>query len=61
MEEIYTVVGVWPDTGQRFMDSIYARSGDDAAQKIDKCYPGLMVAGVVHGEHQAADTRPYVY
>lgn len=60
-EDIFTVIGIWPDSAQRFMDSVYAVSGDNAAEKINKCYPGLMVAGVVQGDHQAADTQPYVY
>lgn len=60
-EELYTVVGVWPDSAQKFMDSVYASSGDEAEAKINKMLPGLMVAGVVAGSHKAADTGPYVY
>ena len=61
-EDIFTVIGFWPDTGQKFMDCVYATSGDNAAQKITHQLPGLFVAGVIRGDHQAADTNEaYVY
>lgn len=59
-EDLYTVVGIWPDSEQRWMDSVYAESGDAAARKVNSYYPGLIVAGVIHGDHQAEDTQPYM-
>ena len=61
-QEMFTVIGFFSDTKQRFMESVQALSGDDAEEKVSQSWRGLnlVVVGVVKGILESEDTSPYI-
>ena len=52
----FTVVGFWPDTGQRFSTFVCACSPDLAEAECQREHPGLAVCGVIQGEHPCVES-----
>jgi len=60
-ENCYTVIGFWTDTGQKFMDHVTAKSGDEAERLTMMQYTStLTITGVIEGHHHAAETNLHV-
>jgi hypothetical protein len=54
---IFTIIGYWPDTQQRFADHIIAKTAARAEARCLKQNPGLAVCGVIKGRHMCADRK----
>ena len=52
----FTVIGFWPDTDQRFATHITAKNASEAETICTRRHKGVLVCGVIHGEHICADT-----
>lgn len=52
----FTIVGFWPDTGQRFSTIVRARSPDLAEAACQQEHPGLAVCGVIQGAHPCVES-----
>ena len=57
---MYTVIGFWRDTEQRFMTSVQAADADHAEQKVGSANPGITLTGSITGNHKAADSEIYI-
>lgn len=58
--KMYTVIGFWRNTQQRFMESIKAKDADEAERNIGGNNPGITIVGSVLGDHVAADRETYI-
>jgi hypothetical protein len=45
----FTVVGFWPDTDERFADSVDADTPAEAEAKIGRSHPGVAIVAVLSG------------
>lgn len=52
----FAVIGFFEDTHQRFSTTVEADSAQEAEDDTEAAYPGLIVCGVIAGDHPAADT-----
>jgi len=57
---MYTVIGFWRDTEQRFMTSVEADDADHAERKVGSANPGITLTGSIRGDHGAADQETYI-
>lgn len=58
--QMFTVIGFWPDNGQRFCASVKANSADHAESCCIMEHPGLAVCGVVEGTHRCLESAHFV-
>lgn len=56
--QTFTVIGFWPDTGQRFSDVIFTTTATFAEEQCLQTYPGIAVCGVIAGSHLCIDSSP---
>jgi len=56
---VYTVVGIHPDTDQRYCDTVIASSPDDAEELIRSKFPEVLIAAVFEGDIAPVDTKSY--
>jgi predicted urease superfamily metal-dependent hydrolase len=57
--KVYTVIGIYPDNGQRFATGIEAKSPEDAEEQVlnhleEVTGETLMIAGTIEGNHMMA-------
>lgn len=57
---VFTVIGFWPETMQRFADVFAAADACDAEEKCLREHRGLSVCGVVAGDHECVDPFEFV-
>lgn len=57
---IFTVIGFYPDTLQRFCSHIRAKNVDAAEREIRVQYPNVAICGVINGESNCVDRERYV-
>lgn len=55
----YTVVGVLPDTDQRYCGTVEAATPDSAEKKIRAKLPDLLIAALFEGDLTPVDTNSY--
>lgn len=56
----YTLIGFYADTYQRFAHSLEAADSDAAEVACLQEFPGVVICGVIAGEHATVDTQEYV-
>lgn len=56
----FTVIGFWQDNLQRFCTSLAATSADAAESLCVAENSGLVVCGVIAGDHPTLDTEQYL-
>jgi len=54
---IFTVIGFWSDTDQRFATHVTARNSTEAEAKCAEYHSGVTICGIVRGRHQCVDTK----
>lgn len=54
----YTVVGILPDTDQRYCDTIEAATPNSAEKKLRAMLPDILIAAVFEGLIIPMDTNP---
>lgn len=54
---IFTVIGFWPNTDQRFATHVKAKNVTEAEAKCAKRHAGVAVCGVISGRHVCVDTK----
>ena len=54
---VFTVIGFWPDTNQRFATYVKAASATEAEAKCADHHEGVAICGIVRGRHQCAETK----
>jgi len=52
----FTVIGFWPDTGQRFATHIKAMSALEAETRCVNVHAGVAICGVLRGRLECVDT-----
>lgn len=57
---VFTIVGLWTDTDQRFATHIQASNAVEAEAICSKHNEGVTVCGVIQGRHQCIDFEPHV-
>jgi hypothetical protein len=57
---VFTIVGLWTDTGQRFATHIDAKNSIEAEAICSKHNEGLTICGVIQGRHKCIDYEPHV-
>lgn len=57
---IYTVIGFYPDTNQRWASSYEATSAGSAERKARDEYPDVAIVATLLGDHQIIDCKTYV-
>lgn len=57
---MFTVIGFYPETLQRFCDHIRARNVDAAEREIRELYPTVAICGVIAGASNCVDRERYV-
>ena len=55
---IYTVVGIWTDSSQRFCDWFHAQNPDEAESLCQARHPGLLICAVFSGTHEPVESPP---
>jgi hypothetical protein len=55
----YTVVGIYPDTDQRYCDVVDAATPDSAENKVRARFPEMLIAAVFEGSITPVDTKTY--
>lgn len=58
-QKTYTVVGIHPETDQRYCDSIEAATPNAAEKKIRARLPEMLIAAVFEGDLTPVDTKTY--
>ena len=58
--KMFTVIGYWEDSHQRFMDSTVAKDAADAEKIIGRLNDGLIIVASIVGDHKAADNKVYI-
>jgi hypothetical protein len=54
---VFTVIGFWPDTDQRFATHVEAKNVTEAEAKCVERYTGVAICGVISGQHECVDTK----
>ncbi len=57
---IFTLIGYWADTHQRFATYVYAQGPIEAEEICLHRYRGVAICGVVRGRHKCLDTATHV-
>ena len=57
---VFTVVGLWTDTDQRFATHIQAKNAVEAEAVCAKHNEGVTICGVIQGRHKCIDLEPHV-
>lgn len=57
---MFTVIGFYPETLQRFCDHIRAQNVDAAEREIRVQYPTVAICGVIAGASNCVDRERYV-
>jgi len=57
---VYTIIGYYVDTMQRFADTTTSANPEEAEQCILNKYKGIAVCGVIKGRHHCVDTHEIV-
>jgi hypothetical protein len=57
---IYTIVGYWLDSMERFSTYVESNCPDEAEETCIREHPGLAVCGVLLGTQECVDTTPEV-
>ncbi len=52
---VFTIIGWWADTGQRFATHIKAATATEAEAICAGRHEGVIVCGVIRGRHECAD------
>jgi len=52
---VFTVIGLWTDSGQRFATHIHAKNAIEAEATCSKHNEGVTICGVIKGRHECAD------
>jgi len=58
--QVFTVIGLWADTEQRFATHVHAKDAVDAEIICTQLNEGLTVCGVIRGRHECVDREPSV-
>ena len=54
---VFTVIGLWPDTDQRFATHVSAQNAKEAEAKCAKQYAGVTICGIIRGRHACVDSK----
>jgi hypothetical protein len=54
---VFTVIGFWPDTDQRFATHVKAKNVAEAEAKCAERYASVAICGVLSGQHVCVDTK----
>ncbi len=57
---VFTVIGFYPDTMQRFCGHAHATNADAAEREILVEYPDIAICGVIAGKFDCVDSERYV-
>jgi hypothetical protein len=57
---VFTIIGIWTDTDQRFATHIEAKNSIEAEAICSKHNEGLTICGVIQGCHEVLDYEPHV-
>lgn len=54
---VFTVIGFWPDTDQRFATHVKARNATEAEAKCAEHHACVTICGIIRGRHECVDTK----
>jgi len=57
---VFTVIGLWTDTDQRFATHIRAKNAVEAEATCSKHNEGVTICGVIKGRHECVDLESTV-
>ena len=54
---VFTVIGFWPDTDQRFATYVKAKNATEAEAKCAEHHVSVTICGIIRGRHECVDTK----
>ena len=54
---VFTVIGFWSDTDQRFATYVKAKNTTEAGAKCAEYHVDVTICGIIHGQHECVDTK----